>query len=266
MDLAAGISAGRIPVGRVAVGPWRVSVVSIDAVAERMAAGPDLSPFFGEEERARIAGFGIAKRRREWAAGRLAAKDAVARLRRGPSPEADGIAPADLAPADLAAVVVGSREDEPHRGQPVAGPGEHVSISHSHGLAVAVASRSPVGVDVERVRPFPAPARETAFTERERRRVEGAPAPVEEAHHTVVWTFKEAFMKAHGLGVFGAFADLELEDVALDGRLSWRLSPDLARRLGEDGPGWCGFAELDGGYAISVVGQDPGAAPAGGRP
>jgi 4'-phosphopantetheinyl transferase EntD len=265
MDLATGI-----PVGRVAVGPWRVSVVSIDALADRMAAGPDLAPFFGAEERARIAGFAVAKRRREWAAGRLAAKDAVARLRRGPSTEADGIAPADLAAdlaaAELAAIVVGSREDEPHRGQPVAGAGEHVSISHSHGLAVAVASRSPVGVDVERVRPFPAPARESAFTERERRRVEGAPAPVEEAHHTVVWTFKEAFMKAHGLGVFGAFADLELEDVALDGRLSWRLSPDLARRLGEDGPGWCGFAELDGGYAISVVGQDPGAARAGGRP
>ena len=237
---------------RLRIGPWQVSMVSIAAVVDLIDAGSDLSAFLSEAERARLTGLRIAKRRREWLAGRLAAKDALARLRLGGSAQT----------ADLAAIAVGSRDKENGRGQPVAGDGEYVSISHSHGYAAAVASHRPVGVDIERVRLLSVSAQEVAFTARERERAFGAAGRLEEARQTIVWTFKEAFMKAHGQGVFGAFADLELEDVAIDGRLSWRVSPDLTRRLGvEEWSSWCGFSDLGGDYALSVVGRHPCVAP-----
>jgi 4'-phosphopantetheinyl transferase len=83
-------------------------------------------------------------------------------------------------------------------------PGLHFNASHSHGLALyAVTARGAVGVDVERVRSF---TNDLALAERY-----FCPAEIEalrglagEARSEVffhIWTRKEAFVKALGLGL-----------------------------------------------------------------
>jgi phosphopantetheine--protein transferase-like protein len=124
-----------------------------------------------------------------------------------------------------------------------------------------VAGTLPVGIDIERVRPFSGTVREMMLTPGERERLAGLSPEAADERHTLAWAFKEAFMKAHGLGVFGSFADLELGDVqARDGtgerRLSWNVSPELSRRLPVAGwQDWQGFSRIMDGYVLCLVGR-----------
>lgn len=233
------------------VGPWQVSLVRVDAAAGQLDTRPARAAFFAPAELDHIESLGIEKRRKEWMAGRLAAKLALRRLRRG----RHGTAP------PLAGIAIANRPEGPHRGQPVAGEGEHIGISHSHDYAAAVAGPHPVGIDIERVRPFSGAVREMMLTQRERERLAGLAPEATDEGHTLAWAFKEAFMKAHGLGVFGAFPDIELleapsPDGGPDRLLSWSLSPALSRRLPPCGrPDWQAVARIVDGYALCVAGR-----------
>ncbi|NHZ38062.1 4'-phosphopantetheinyl transferase family protein [Massilia rubra] len=224
----------------VGIGDCVVSAVSVDAVARRENDPGYLARMFGNTERERLHGLRLAKRRREWMAGRVAAKAALQHLHAQAGAE-----------SPLHALVIGNSSAEHNRGQPEAA-GAHVSISHSHGYAVAAASAYPVGIDIERVRPFPDAAREMAFTAHELR----VSAAGGDAVRTAVWAFKEAFMKAHGKSIFGWFADIELEATGCDGRLSWRVSPRLVAQLpSSQGSQLSGYGGLIGDYALALVGQ-----------
>jgi 4'-phosphopantetheinyl transferase len=241
------------------VGPWQVSLVRVAEAAGQLDARARRAAFFAPAELDHMDGLLIEKRRNEWMAGRLAAKLALRRLRRN----LHGTAPA------LADIRIANRPDGPHRGQPVAAEGEHVGISHSHSYAAAVAGTLPVGIDIERVRPFSVTVREMMLTPGERERLAGLSPEAADERHTLAWAFKEAFMKAHGLGVFGSFADLELRDVRTrDGtgerRLSWSVSPELSRRLPVAGwQDWQGFSQVMDGYVLCLVGRHARAAASG---
>lgn len=90
-------------------------------------------------------------------------------------------------------------------GKPVL-PGRplHFNISHSHEIGlIAVTRRDEVGIDIERVRSMPTYLDMAGryFTATEALAIRGLPTPVSEEAFFHVWTRKEAFLKAIGLGL-----------------------------------------------------------------
>jgi 4'-phosphopantetheinyl transferase len=84
------------------------------------------------------------------------------------------------------------------------GGGLHFNVSHTHGLAlIAVTREGEVGVDVERVRNHPTHLDLAAryFTPAEAAALRRLPAGASEEAFFHVWTRKEAFLKAVGLGL-----------------------------------------------------------------
>jgi 4'-phosphopantetheinyl transferase len=80
----------------------------------------------------------------------------------------------------------------------------HFNVSHTHGLALcAITRRGEIGVDVERVRPCPTHLDMAArfFTPGEAGRIHTQPCGHSEEAFFHVWTRKEAFLKALGLGL-----------------------------------------------------------------
>lgn len=90
-------------------------------------------------------------------------------------------------------------------GKPIlAGRELHFNVSHSHEVAVIALTRmGEVGVDVERVRPQPShlDMAERFFTPGETRALRRLPPGASEEAFFHVWTRKEAFLKALGLGL-----------------------------------------------------------------
>lgn len=160
-----------------------------DDIALRFAAQPPEAPpaleALVEAERERLAAFGSARRRREYALGRTAARELLAeRL--------------DLAPAEVPLVTA---ED----GAPqVEGSPWHVSIAHTATAealhAVAAAAPRPVGVDLETIRP-----RRPDLYRFLRHPEEGdllARLPyAPEVAPVLVWALKEATLKAMRTGL-----------------------------------------------------------------
>jgi len=84
------------------------------------------------------------------------------------------------------------------------GAGLHFNVSHSHGLAlIALTREGEVGVDIERVRHHPTHLDLAAryFTRAEAAALRRLPPGASEEAFFQVWTRKEAFLKAVGLGL-----------------------------------------------------------------
>ncbi len=78
------------------------------------------------------------------------------------------------------------------------------NVSHSHGIALfALTGRCEVGVDVERVRPFSDEMglADRFFTPREAEALRALDSPRRLETFFRLWTRKEAYLKAHGLGL-----------------------------------------------------------------
>lgn len=75
-------------------------------------------------------------------------------------------------------------------GQPLS-PSGYVSISHSGDWVVAAAARNPVGIDIQQIRSFGESALEYVFSAEERR-------DCEPQELTLIWSLKEAYLKAQG--------------------------------------------------------------------
>jgi 4'-phosphopantetheinyl transferase EntD len=155
----------------------------------------------GEAERRRAASLRPERRRRDYARGRLAAREAIRLLGEG-------------AAGPRLEVLTGSR------GQPTvhgARAGVRVSVSHARGLAAACAWTSAefsMGIDLERRRPTDVGDSAYAFTRRERERLRGH---ADRALAGLVgWTVKEAAFKALVLGAGSGPEALEI--VAFDPR------------------------------------------------
>ena len=159
---------------------------------EGLEAGSSLSP----SEAALYASFRMEKRRKEWLAGRLAAKTLLA--------EADGNEKLDAYEIIQDAF-----------GRPFCG-GRLLTISHSNGWAMAALKQGEacfLGADLERTEPrHPAWYRDY-FHKSE------LPEP-EPSAATRLWTIKEALMKALGLGLMADPLDIRVgEKIKLGGRM-----------------------------------------------
>lgn len=140
------------------------------------------------------------RRRRQWLAGRVAAKNAVCDLlRRKPSTE-------PVSPRQFSVVndTLGAPKIEAHA--PGAVPwGLHLSIAHKSVpggiLAGAIVGEHPVGIDLETIAPREEGFLDLAFSEAERSLLAGDDLPSE---YTRGWVAKEVAAKASGYGLRGA--------------------------------------------------------------
>lgn len=148
-------------------------------------------------EQEQYEGYRFPKRQQEWLGGRLACKEAVARL---------------LGLDDLTVIVVANDE----HGRPlVAGPGTdgvQVSISHSGELAMALASFAPCGLDLQEITPTLAKVEEKFIHPAEQDVLAGfSGSPLEQ--QGLVWASKEALRKLLPLWPLLGFLEAQIESV-----------------------------------------------------
>jgi len=161
------------------------------------------------------------KRRREYLAGRIAAKDVVRMWLR------DRAAPRPLHPVEvsISADEFGCPHLDPIFGISVL---PSVSIAHSDGVAMAVAAAQPCGIDFEDVTDNAAQRVLDDFTSPSERTIlapllESQPS---EAWATRLWCAKEAAAKMLGTGLQGRPRQFELIDTPSDGKVPIRHRPD----------------------------------------
>lgn len=107
------------------------------------------------------------------------------------------------------------------RGKPcLPWPGLFVSLSHSKGAALCALETSEIGADVERCGRCRPSVLRRAFSPQEQRAVERAQEPGRV--FTEIWTRKEAYGKALGLGVCYPMAQVELSGAGSCG--AWQLT------------------------------------------
>jgi 4'-phosphopantetheinyl transferase len=83
------------------------------------------------------------------------------------------------------------------------------SLSHTQGfVACAVTKKAPVGIDVERADPRMQEIADRYLTSEEAQRLRGCSDEARSIRLTELWTLKEAFLKAAGIGHFGSPTDV----------------------------------------------------------
>ena len=160
------------------------------------AAAPGWRAWLSVAERARLDGFGPAKRRREFLLGRAALRLLVA----------DALGLATPAAAPLHAPNGGAVELVPG----AAPEGLRVSLTHGDGEAVAVLAPRPVGLDAERVRRVLPRVVRFVLAPAERAALARHPALDPEAAVILAWTLKEATLKGLRVGLRRAPTKLRL--------------------------------------------------------
>ncbi len=134
-----------------------------------------------------------------------------------------------------------------------------LSLTHSHGVAVAAlgAPGVPLGVDLERVEKRSPGFLADWFTDAEQAFVAAAPAGETGLAATLVWSAKEAVMKAlrEGLRIPPRAVEVAPERGPADG--AWR--PFAAR--GPAGKAWRGWWRADAGFVLSAVSSAGSGAP-----
>jgi 4'-phosphopantetheinyl transferase len=209
--------------------------VGLRAVAYEAGRAPEWLDWLSAEERACLDTFGAESRRREFLAGRAAARGLLAgRLRVGP-----GQVP--LRRADDGAV-------------DVVGGEWRVSIAHSGARAVAACAHHPVGVDLERIQARDPAVADFLFAPAERDWPDRLPyAP--DAALVLCWALKEAVLKARRSG-------FRVSPKAL--RLAVEPSSERAHIRVEGGTEWeLAYARLDGFWAVVAVPAPDDRRPAG---
>lgn len=207
------------------LGPDEIRVVAFDLDAESVS---EHEPLLSRDERVRAHRFKTAQLRNRFVVRRGRLRQLLGEL--------TGTAPSEVA------LGVGEH------GKPTLRlPGEgavEFNLSHSGPIAlVAVSLGRPVGVDVERLRPFPEVASvvDRFFTPTERADFAQLPEAEQLPAFFGVWTRKEAFAKATGLGVASTLSEvtvstgdvpdpqiLSIGDLGLPKAPSSVVSPDSA--------------------------------------
>ena len=80
-------------------------------------------------------------------------------------------------------------------------PDIHYNLSHAAGIAACIVSDRRCGIDCEAVREYRPNVMRRAFSEAERRSVEKAPEDKRDELFFRLWTLKEAYVKALGIGI-----------------------------------------------------------------
>jgi 4'-phosphopantetheinyl transferase len=182
-------------------------MVTPPGLARALAAAGGPGRLLSPAERAALDALALERRRRDWLAGRLAAKRAVRAAAR---------AAGEAAPAWPTISVLNAPDGAPYfvvDGRPELTEAWNISIAHDDGFAacaIACSARDGhVGVDLERDRPLAPDLLRYVLTDGERRRLHGgvrgdAPPPL------AIWTAKEAVVKASRGGVCAAMRQVEL--------------------------------------------------------
>ncbi len=172
---------------------------------EATGEGDFLDEWLSERERELFEGLTHPKRRSEWLAGRICAKEAVRSLR------GDTVAAAELE-------VLPDAQGAPALRARDAGKTPRISIAHSQGLAVAAALESaPVGIDVEKVA-FDIHRFQSRFcTADEVRSTRESTGELEVPTLMNLWVAKEAALKTAG-GSSLTMTNLRVRTARLDGR------------------------------------------------
>lgn len=100
------------------------------------------------------------------------------------------------------------------------------NLSHSHGLAVCALDAHTVGIDTEKIRPLRPRVVNRSFSTAEQNALAKSEDP--DALFTALWTLKESYVKALGVGVSYPLQQVEF---ALDGLQILSHPPDYAFHL-----------------------------------
>jgi phosphopantetheinyl transferase len=169
--------------------------VAIVSVLEVWSHRATLLSSLTQDEREVFDRLSVDKRRKDWLAGRVAAKRAVQRKTGLPFDRieirvAEGGRP----------LVYLDGESSPW----------HVSITHSGDLAAAVADEAPLGLDVESIEPREAGFETLVLTPEDRARLNGDGD--RDARLTLIWCEKEAYAKLVGEGLRIPFSKLSVPE------------------------------------------------------
>ncbi len=80
-------------------------------------------------------------------------------------------------------------------------PDIHYNLSHAKGIAACIVSEKECGIDCENVREYRPNIMRRAFSESERQLVESASPEERDLMFFRLWTLKEAYVKAIGIGI-----------------------------------------------------------------
>jgi 4'-phosphopantetheinyl transferase len=201
------------------------------------------------DERARLDGMRVAKRRADYLLGRWTAKQAIA-ARLMPAPPLGALAIRAAADGAPEAFIDGA---------PLA---LTVSISHSAGRALAAVrdTTAALGADLERVEPRSQLLVNDFFTLDEAAQVRAYPQELRDCAITLIWSAKESALKALRCGLR---EDPRRARVVLGGELAaaegpWRALAIATDRATDALTGWW---RHDAGYVITVVGPAIAAPP-----
>jgi len=155
--------------------------------------GANSTDWLSMEERTRFSGMRFPKRRTEWLLGRVTAKTLLTR------------SVPDLAAVPFDQITIGNHAE----GAPFVSVDEAIlpiqlSISHREGMAVAALSENPavsLGIDLEWVEAHPQSFYEDFFTVGEVDMMTGMPSDRQAWTGTLIWSAKEAVLKALGKGL-----------------------------------------------------------------
>jgi 4'-phosphopantetheinyl transferase len=206
-------------------------------------------------ERARGARFHFERDRLNHAAARIAVREALSEF-------------ADVAPDDWRFAV--EANGKPAIAGPAAGRGLAFNLTHTDGLVmIGVARADALGVDAENLdRPVSPELADRHFAPSEASALRALPAQARATRLLELWTLKESFIKARGLGLalpLDAFAF----DLARPGEIALAMQPVLADdarawqfwqfRVGERHLGAVCMRRREGGQAeLSAVRRIPG--------
>jgi phosphopantetheinyl transferase len=196
--------------------------------------GVDLLEVLVPSERAALDRLRVAKRRRDWLGGRLAAKRVVRRwlARSGFD--------LDLCEIEVARTASGA----PSVSLPSAGHEAFVTIAHSGELAAAAAfgrSAGAIGLDLERVAPVDRAIDAVAFTPLELATIERA-GPARDELVLTLFTAKEAVLKALGVGLSESLHSVEVSPEGGTLRARASLPGSEARDFRVEAARACGYA------------------------
>jgi phosphopantetheinyl transferase len=176
-----------------------ISVPELAALVERddARARRCLDLWLAPAERATLARLSVPKRRREWLAGRVAAKDLVRRRHRLAGEDA------------LRRIEIAASREGPSKGKPAyridGAPGRFdLSISHSGDRAVAALASTPqehIGIDLEQIEARGESFEALALSAPERALIARLDGAARAVAVTQRWVLKEALSKALGEGL-----------------------------------------------------------------
>lgn len=177
-----------------------------------------LSTSLSRRELARLKTFSLAKRKREWFGGRLAAKYAVKRLLALTEPLPDTSAMADYA-------ILADENGRPFisaDAQNMVQPVPDISISHSGSFAAALAvHRGYGGIDLQKITPKVLKVKNRFCTPGEERILLDSYSAAPESITgvlTKLWAAKEALRKMIRLPVLPGFLEMQLVEIIGQGR------------------------------------------------